>query len=98
MLVASSIRPSGDSTTPGTPATAPSSASAGSPATVDAIEELGADAFIYCGADVGEGATRLTARDDARHVPARGERVHLRPSGEYAPHVFDADSGERIGA
>jgi multiple sugar transport system ATP-binding protein len=73
-------------------------ASDGIAATVDAIEELGSDAFIFCGADLGEGARRLTARVDARHVPARGERVHLRPSTEYAPHLFDAATGERLPA
>jgi multiple sugar transport system ATP-binding protein len=70
----------------------------GIPATVDAIEELGSDAYIFCGADLGEGSTRLTARVDARHAPARGERVHLRPSAEYEPHLFDAATGERLPA
>jgi multiple sugar transport system ATP-binding protein len=68
----------------------------GIPATVDAIEELGADAFIFCSAELGEGTTRLTARVDARHAPQRGERVHLRPSPEHEPHLFDADTGERL--
>jgi multiple sugar transport system ATP-binding protein len=71
-------------------------ASDGVPATVDAIEELGADAFIFCSAELGEGTTRLTARVDARHAPQRGERVHLRPSAEHEPHLFDADTGERV--
>jgi multiple sugar transport system ATP-binding protein len=71
-------------------------ASDGVPATVDAIEELGADAFIFCSAELGEGTTRVTARVDARHAPRRGERVHLRPSPEHEPHLFDADTGERL--
>jgi multiple sugar transport system ATP-binding protein len=70
----------------------------GIPATVDAIEELGSDAYIFCGADLGEGGTRLTARVDARHAPARGERVHLRPSPEHEPHLFDVATGERLAA
>jgi multiple sugar transport system ATP-binding protein len=70
----------------------------GVPATVDAIEELGSDAYIFCGAELGEGGTRLTARVDARHAPARGERVHLRPSAEHEPHLFDASTGERLAA
>jgi multiple sugar transport system ATP-binding protein len=71
-------------------------ASDGVPATVDAIEELGADAYIFCSAELGEGTTRLTARVGARHAPERGERVHLRPSPEHEPHLFDADTGERL--
>ena len=67
-------------------------------ASVDAIEELGSDAFLFCGAELGGAPLRLVARVEARHAPERGTRVHLRPSAEFAPHVFDADSGERIGA
>jgi hypothetical protein len=35
---------------------------------------------------------------ETRRAPERGERVRLRPSAEHAPHVFDAETGERIGA
>jgi len=73
-------------------------AAEGIEASVDVIEELGSDAFIFCGADLAGTWTRLVARVEARHAPERGERVHLRPSAEHPPHVFDADSGERIGA
>jgi multiple sugar transport system ATP-binding protein len=65
---------------------------------VEVIEELGSDAFVFCSAELPGGATRLVARVPARRAPERGERVRLRPSPEYAPHVFDADTGERIGA
>jgi multiple sugar transport system ATP-binding protein len=67
-------------------------------ATVEVVEELGSDAFIYCSAALPTGATRLVARVPARQAPARGTAVRLRPSGEHPPHVFDADTGERIGA
>jgi multiple sugar transport system ATP-binding protein len=73
-------------------------ASEGLDAGVEVIEELGSDAFVFCSAELPGGATRLVARVPARHAPERGERVRLRPSPEYAPHVFDADTGERIGA
>jgi multiple sugar transport system ATP-binding protein len=73
-------------------------ASDGVPATVDAIEELGSDAFIFCSAELADGATRLTARVPARRAPGRGARVHLRPSQEHEPHLFDAATGERLGA
>jgi multiple sugar transport system ATP-binding protein len=73
-------------------------ASEGLEAGVEVIEELGSDAFIYCSAELSGSATRLVARVPARRAPARGERVRLRPSGEYPPHVFDVKTGKRIGA
>jgi multiple sugar transport system ATP-binding protein len=69
----------------------------GLPATVEAIEELGSDAFLFCGAELADGHARLTARVDARHAPERGSRVHLRPSAEHEPHLFDAATGDRLG-
>jgi multiple sugar transport system ATP-binding protein len=65
-------------------------------ARVDAVEELGLDAYVFCTADLPDGPARLAARIDARRAPARGERVRLRPSPEYEPHFFSADSGERL--
>jgi len=67
----------------------------GLPARVDAVEELGADAFLFCTADVGGEPVRLVARVDARAVPDRGERVALRPLPDEA-HLFDAETGERL--
>jgi multiple sugar transport system ATP-binding protein len=67
-------------------------------ATVEAIEELGSDAFIFCSSDMTTGAARLVARVAARGAPERGAQVRLRPSAEHAPHVFDVETGERIGA
>jgi multiple sugar transport system ATP-binding protein len=68
----------------------------GIPATVDAIEELGSDAYIFCTGELADGQVRLTARVEARRAPARGSRVHLRPSLEHEPHLFDAATGERL--
>jgi len=65
-------------------------------AAVEAVEELGADAFLYCAAEIEGANVRLVARVDSRGAPERGAIVHLRPSAEYEPHVFDADTGERI--
>ena len=73
-------------------------AAEGVEASVDVVEELGSDAFLFCGAELAGATTRLVARVEARHAPERGTRVRLRPSPEYTPHVFDAESGERIGA
>jgi multiple sugar transport system ATP-binding protein len=65
-------------------------------AQVEVIEELGADAYVFCLAELGGTPTKLVARVDVRHVPARGARVSLRPSLDDV-HVFDAESGERLG-
>jgi multiple sugar transport system ATP-binding protein len=71
-------------------------ASDGLDGAVEVVEELGADAFVFCSAELPDGPRRLVARVDARRAPARGERVSLRPSAEYAPHLFDAATGERL--
>ena len=67
----------------------------GLPAEVEVVEELGADAFVFCVADVGGARTKLVARGDARHVPAQGERVRLRPLPDEA-HLFRPETGERL--
>jgi multiple sugar transport system ATP-binding protein len=63
---------------------------------VEVVEELGADAYAFCEVDLPGGPTRMIARVDARHPPAQHERVALRPRLEEA-HVFDAETGERLG-
>ena len=62
----------------------------GLPAEVQVVEELGADAYVFCASALG----RLVARTEAKRAPARGERVALRPVAEEA-HLFDA-GGERV--
>jgi multiple sugar transport system ATP-binding protein len=70
-------------------------ASEGVAAQVEVVEELGADAFVFCSAELGGETTRLVARVDVRRRPERGERVALRPVAGEA-HLFDAASGERM--
>jgi multiple sugar transport system ATP-binding protein len=70
-------------------------ASDGVPARVEVVEELGADAYVFCSADLPGEATRLVARVDVRRRPERGERVSLRPLPGEA-HLFDAESGLRL--
>src|SRR5213076_2295260 len=65
------------------------------PESVEVVEELGADAFVFCVAEVDGETTKLVARTEARRAPDRGENVSLRPRPEEA-HLFDADSGERL--
>ena len=59
------------------------------------IEELGADAYIFCVAEVAGEEVKLVARCETRQSPARDARVHLRPRTDDV-HVFDPDTGERI--
>jgi multiple sugar transport system ATP-binding protein len=79
----------------------------GIPVVVDVVEELGADAYIYGTAQVHQhhDADEPTdaperpfiARVDGRQPPRKGETVHLAPKEGHI-HVFDADTGQRLGA
>jgi multiple sugar transport system ATP-binding protein len=64
-------------------------------ASVEVVEEVGADAHVFCVAQIGGEITKLVARTEARRAPARGERVSLRPQPDDA-HFFDPDTGVRI--
>jgi multiple sugar transport system ATP-binding protein len=64
-------------------------------ASVEVVEEVGADAHVFCVAQIGGESTKLVARSDARHAPERGERVALRPRAGDA-HFFDRVTGVRI--
>jgi multiple sugar transport system ATP-binding protein len=66
-------------------------------AEVQVVEELGADAWVFCVADIGGERTKLVARGDAKRAPEQGERVKLRPLAGEA-HLFRPETGERIGA
>jgi multiple sugar transport system ATP-binding protein len=68
----------------------------GIPARVEVVEDVGADAFVFCSAELGGEQTRLVARTEVRNAPAQGERVSLRPRAEEA-HLFDPETGERLG-
>jgi len=67
----------------------------GLPAWVEVVEDVGAEAYAICTADLAGGERRVIARVDSRRPPAQGERVHLRPLGEEA-HLFDPDTGDRL--
>jgi multiple sugar transport system ATP-binding protein len=69
----------------------------GVPARVQVVEELGADAYAFCVGEVAGSEVKLVARADARHPPALGDRVSLRPR-EGEAHLFDPATGERLGA
>jgi multiple sugar transport system ATP-binding protein len=67
----------------------------GLPARVEVVEDVGAEAYAICTAELNGAEQRMIARVDSRRPPAQGERVHLRPLGEEA-HFFDTESGERL--
>jgi multiple sugar transport system ATP-binding protein len=67
----------------------------GIPARVEAVEVLGADAYVFCSTVVAGAETRLSTRVESHAAPARGESVRLAPRGET--HIFDPVNGERLG-
>jgi multiple sugar transport system ATP-binding protein len=71
-------------------------ASDGIAAEVEVVEEVGADAFVVCAAELDGRETKLVARSGARGAPGRGERVTLRPVAGEA-HLFDPVTGSRLG-
>jgi multiple sugar transport system ATP-binding protein len=64
-------------------------------ARVEVVEDIGADAYVFCSAEVDGEQARLVARTDVRRAPQQGENVRLRPRAEEA-HLFDSESGERL--
>ena len=63
--------------------------------TVDVIEELGADAYIY-GTVNGPERHQIISRTDGRHPPEKGASIHLSPKAGHV-HLFDPTSGSRLG-
>jgi len=64
--------------------------------TVDVVEELGADAYVYGTLRSSETDMPIVARTDGRQVPEKGSTVHLAPKPAHV-HLFDAVSGQRLG-
>ena len=67
----------------------------GIPAEVQGGEEVGADAFVFCTAELAGAETQLVARAPTRRAPSPGERVRLRPAAEET-HLFDPVEGARV--
>jgi multiple sugar transport system ATP-binding protein len=72
-------------------------AAEGVSARVEVVEEVGADAYVFCASEVAGETTKLVARTEARRAPERGETVALRPRADEA-HVFDPETGARLEA
>jgi multiple sugar transport system ATP-binding protein len=74
--------------------------------TVDVVEELGADAYIYGqtqahlvdaeATDEEVASKPFIARVDGRRPPEKGQTIYLKPRTGHL-HMFNAESGERIG-
>ncbi|WP_370420677.1 ABC transporter ATP-binding protein [Streptomyces sp. QH1-20] len=70
-------------------------APAGLAVTVNVVEELGADGYVYGTAEVGSEQKDLVVRVNGRRVPEKGSILHVVPRpGEL--HVFSTSSGERL--
>jgi len=67
----------------------------GLPATVDMVEELGSDSFLYCTVAVEDVPTTITVRREGLSGTRAGDRVALRPD-RAALHLFDHASGDRL--
>lgn len=63
--------------------------------TVDVVEELGADGYLYGRVNIDGEELMMTVRVDGRDHPMRGDEVFIMPTEKHM-HVFDAESGERL--
>jgi len=63
--------------------------------TVDLVEELGADGYLYGHTEVNGKNIELVVRVDGRNHPMAGDKIALLPV-EHHIHVFDTASGLRI--
>ncbi|CAL9452684.1 Diacetylchitobiose uptake system ATP-binding protein MsiK [Streptomyces sp. enrichment culture] len=68
---------------------------AGLAVTVNVVEELGADGYVYGTAQVGGEAKDLVVRVGGREVPEKGAVIHVVPRAGEA-HVFSTSTGERL--
>ena len=62
--------------------------------TVDVVEELGADAYIYGSVKLGAGSADVVVRVEPNSGAKSGSVIHVIPAGNA--HLFDAESGERL--
>ena len=70
----------------------------GLPVTVDVVEELGADAYIYGSTTETAGDVKpIIVRVDGRTPPKKGAVVHLTPKKGEHVHLFNPESGLRLG-
>lgn len=63
--------------------------------TVDVVEELGADGYLYGTSSINGADTQIVVRVDGRDHPLRGDKITVAPNAKHL-HVFDAASGDRL--
>jgi multiple sugar transport system ATP-binding protein len=66
-------------------------------ATVDFVEELGADGFLYLHSIIDGERVDIVARVDGRDHPLAGDTVLVSPVEQHL-HVFNAETGKRLEA
>jgi len=64
-------------------------------ATVDLVEELGADGYLYANTEINGESIEMVVRVDGRNHPVAGDKIALLPM-EHHMHVFDAATGARL--
>jgi multiple sugar transport system ATP-binding protein len=70
-------------------------APAGLAVSVNVVEELGADGYVYGSSKLGDDLKDLVVRVSGRAVPDKGATLHVVPRpGET--HVFSSSTGERL--
>jgi len=72
-----------------------SSTGKGLQTTVELVEELGADGYLYGSTEVNGDTIEMVVRVDGRDHPVAGDKIALLPI-EHHLHVFDASSGIRL--
>ena len=65
--------------------------------TVNLVEELGSDGYLYGNAVIAGEDTEIVVRVDGRNHPTAGDVVTIAPN-PVRVHAFDASTGERIAA
>jgi multiple sugar transport system ATP-binding protein len=63
--------------------------------TVEVVEELGADAYVYATMKSEEEDLPIIARVDGRRPPQKGETVHFQPKEGHV-HLFHDETSERL--
>ncbi|MGW1773651.1 ABC transporter ATP-binding protein [Streptomyces sp. NPDC002104] len=63
--------------------------------TVNVVEELGADGYVYGSTSHSEGSQDIVVRVSGRNVPEKGSTLHVVPRAAEI-HVFSTSSGARL--
>ena len=72
-----------------------SSSGKGLQTTVELVEELGADGYLYGSTEVNGEKIEMVVRVDGRDHPVTGDKIALMPI-EHHMHVFDTATGVRL--